>query len=227
MILITGDTHGTIDYNKIHLLNNRKILGHNDYLIIAGDFGAVWDKNTLEKDLSYYTKLPFVVLFVDGNHENFDLLNEYEVTIWNGGKVHKIKDNIIHLMRGQIYQIEGKTFFTFGGGTSIDKYRRQEHISWWKDEIPSEAEIDEGKQNLLKVNNKVDYIITHSIDTDTLNNPVMYIWGNKCEAYEDNYILDWFNDNVSYKHWYFGHYHIDRKINDKKTALYNNIVEIE
>ncbi len=87
MISITGDTHGTIDYNKIHLLNNRKILGHNDYLIIAGDFGAVWDKNTLEKDLSYYTKLPFVVLFVDGNHENFDLLNEYEVTIWNGGKM--------------------------------------------------------------------------------------------------------------------------------------------
>ena len=27
---------------------------------------------------------------------------------------------------------------------------------------------------------------------------------------------------VDYKHWFFGHYHFDRKINDKKTCLYHN-----
>ena len=226
MILVTGDTHGVIDYNKIDILNDKKILSKNDYLIIAGDFGGVWNKNTLENDLSYYTKLSFNVLFVDGNHENFDLLNSYPISIWNGGKVHKIKNNIYHLMRGQIYNIENKTIFTFGGGTSIDKYRRIEHISWWEDEIPSLDEIKEAKSNLKKYNNKVDYIITHSIDSKSLNNPNLFIYGNKCESFEDNYILDWFNDNVSYKHWYFGHYHIDAIIDDKKTALYNNIIEL-
>ena len=141
MILITGDTHGTIDYNKIKIINNANILSKDDYLIIAGDFGGLFFEKELEKQLSYYTKLPFMVLFVDGNHENFDLINSYPVSIWNGGKVHIIKDNIIHLMRGQIFTIEGKTIFTFGGGTSIDKMFRKEHVSWWKEEIPSEEEV--------------------------------------------------------------------------------------
>lgn len=155
MILITGDTHGTIDYNKVFLLNQKKILSEKDYLIITGDFGGVWNSRTLEADLSYYEKLPFTILFVDGNHENFDLLNSYPVEIWNGGKIHKIKENIIHLMRGQIFTIENKTIFTFGGGTSIDKYRRIEGVSWWKEEIPSREELAEAMTNLAKYNNEV------------------------------------------------------------------------
>ncbi|MGM9970518.1 MAG: metallophosphoesterase [Anaeroplasma sp.] len=221
MILVTGDTHGSIDFNKVLSIKNKNILSNDDYLIIAGDFGAIWDKKTLEQDLSHYTELPFKVLFVDGNHENFDLLNSYPISIWNGGKVHIIKDNIIHLMRGQVYNIENKTIFTFGGGTSIDKYLRTEHISWWKEEIPNEKEINEGKANLLKYNNKIDYIITHSCDTFTLNDPLLFFKGNKCKAFIDNEILDYFELNIEYKHWYFGHYHVDGKINEKKTAVYH------
>lgn len=63
-------------------------------------------------------------------------------------------------MRGQVFTIESKTIFTFGGGTSIDKKTRKEHISWWKEEIPTDEEQAEGKNNLLKYNNTVDYIIT-------------------------------------------------------------------
>jgi len=226
MILVTGDTHGTIDYQKINRIVELNLLSKEDYLIIAGDFGAIWNKNTLDRDLYYYTKLPFMVLFVDGNHENFDLLNSYQVEIWNGGKIHKIKDNIYHLMRGQIFTIENKTIFTFGGGTSIDKMWREEHISWWKEEIPSEKEIDEAKKNLKKYNNKVDFIITHSIDRKALYNPKLLLNGNKCKEYEDNAILDWFEENVSYKHWYFGHYHLDADLSDKKTVLYQEFVEL-
>ena len=226
MILVTGDTHGTIDYQKINRIVELNLLSKEDYLIIAGDFGAIWNKNTLDRDLYYYTKLPFMVLFVDGNHENFDILNSYPITIWNGGKIHKIKDNVIHLMRGQIYTLEGNTIFTFGGGTSIDKYRRCEHRSWWKEEIPSIEELEEAKENLLKYNNQVDYIITHSIDTKALYSPNLYVYGNKCEAFIDNEMLDYFEENIKYKHWYFGHYHIDSKINDKKTCLYNNVIEL-
>lgn len=227
MILITGDTHGTIDYNKVFLLNQKKVLSEKDYLIITGDFGGVWNSRTLEADLSYYEKLPFTILFVDGNHENFDLLNSYPVEIWNGGKIHKIKENIIHLMRGQIFTIENKTIFTFGGATSIDKYRRIEGVSWWKEEIPSREELAEAMTNLAKYNNEVDYIITHSIDAFSLNNPNLYIQGYKCDVYEDNMILNWFEDNIKYKHWYFGHYHLDVNINDNKTCLYHNIQELK
>lgn len=63
---------------------------------------------------------PWTILFVDGNHENFELLDDYPVSSWHGGKVHFIKESVIHLMRGQIYTIDGLTFFTFGGGYSCD-----------------------------------------------------------------------------------------------------------
>ena len=62
----------------------------------------------------------FTTLFVDGNHENFDRLYEYPVEEWHGGKVHKIRPSVIHLMRGQIFEIEGKSIFTFGGASSHD-----------------------------------------------------------------------------------------------------------
>lgn len=73
---------------------------------------------------------------MDGNHENFDLINEYPVEEWCGGKVHIIrcdkegKPKIIHLMRGQVFEIEGKKIFTVGGAYSIDKYMRTPHRSW-------------------------------------------------------------------------------------------------
>ena len=47
-----------------------------DYVVIAGDFGGLWDGS--QKDqywLDWLNKKPFTTLFVDGNHENFDLLN--------------------------------------------------------------------------------------------------------------------------------------------------------
>ena len=62
-------------------------------------------KDTLERDLKPFSDLPVTVLFVDGNHENFDLLNAYPVEMWKGGKVHNIKPDIIHLMRGQVFEI--------------------------------------------------------------------------------------------------------------------------
>ena len=46
-------------------------------------------------------------VFIDGNHENYDRLSAYPVTEWRGGKVHRIADNILHLMRGQVFEIDG------------------------------------------------------------------------------------------------------------------------
>ena len=40
-------------------------------------------------------------------------------------------------------------------------------------------------------------------------------------------MLSYFEDNVEYGHWYFGHYHLDMEINEKKTLLYNKIIKIE
>ena len=230
-IYVTGDIHACPERLNSKNFPQGKELTKKDYVIICGDFGLVWDfkgENGSEKFwLNWLEEKPWTTLFIDGNHENFDILNSYPVTKWNGGNVHIIRKNIIHLMRGQVFNIEGKSIFTFGGGTSIDKYRREEHISWWKEEIPSKEEINEGIINLSKYDNKVDFIITHSCDSKVLNNPVLFFRGNKCEAYEDNYVLDNFENIVTYKKWFFGHYHVDAVISDNKVAVYNDIRELD
>lgn len=227
MIYVTGDTHGNIDFKKLKIFaKQHKNLNKDDYVIIAGDFGGVWSEETLDYDLKEYEKLPFTVLFVDGNHENFNIINSFPVEKWHKGKVHKISPNIIHLMRGQVFEINGKTFFTFGGGTSVDKAFRKPNLSWWEAELPSEVELNEGLENLKRYDNQVDFIITHSCDTDALSNLPYRASGIKMKVYKDNEMLSVFEKTVKYTHWYFGHYHMDGDINDKKTVLYQNIVEL-
>lgn len=227
MIFVTGDTHRLMDFAKLLWLAREKPdLTKADYVIIAGDFGAVWSETTLEKDLKPYSDLPFTVLFVDGNHDNFDLLNAYPIEVWNGGKVHIIKPDIIHLMRGQVFEIEGKTIFTFGGATSLDKGFRKKGVSWWAQERPTYEELDEGMANLKRYNNKVDYIVTHACGERALMYPPLRTRTLQMQVYPENQLLSNFEDVVQYRHWYFGHYHMDGDLNDKMTVLYQEFRQI-
>ena len=227
MIYITGDTHGQHDFAKIRTFAYEcNIASKDDYLIIAGDFGAIWNEKTLKQDLKPYEDLPFTVLFIDGNHENFDLLNSFPIEMWNDGKIHRIRNNIIHLMRGQVYEIEGKKIFTMGGATSVDRAYRTEYISWWKDEFITYSNMQIAYDNLKKVKNKVDYIITHSCDERALYYPPLVGRLFQTEKYPENTMLSYFEENVEYKHWYFGHYHLDGDLNNKKTVLYNEIIRL-
>lgn len=227
MIYVTGDTHGNNDILKLYdLAAKTPGLDKDDYVIIAGDFGGVWNRKTLFADLNNYSNLPFTTLFVDGNHENYDLLRTFPVNEWNGGKVQMIRPDIIHLMRGQVYEIDGRTFFTFGGATSIDKYMRREGLSWWSEERPSEDDLREGIDNLKRFDNDVDYIITHSCDEKALWYPPLRTREFKMGVYPENRMLSYFEDILTYRHWYFGHYHMDADLTDKKTVLYQKIVRL-
>ena len=142
LIYITGDTHGEVE----RLVPSKlRALKEGDTLIVCGDFGFIWDSSKKEqKILKQLGKRKYNICFIDGTHENFSLLNGYGVSEWNGGKVHKIYDNLYHLMRGQIYNIDGKSVFTMGGGESPDIDIRSENDGWSRDEIPSQDELLEG-----------------------------------------------------------------------------------
>ena len=225
-IYICGDTHGWIDSDK--LFDNKNSLCENDFLIIAGDAGFVWQNSKYEINLrKQLYKLPYTILFVDGNHENFDLLNQYKVQNWNGGKVHKINDKLIHLMRSQIFEIEDKTIFTFGGAISIDKEKRAEFISWWRQEVPSFIEQWQAIEKLNNCGNKVDYVITHEMPFSSL----MKMVDPSCRFMFENDVQKQFLDDIKlildYKHWYCGHHHTDETIvEDNLTVLYKDIIKI-
>lgn len=225
MIYITGDIHCPIDINKLNMTNfpQQKYLTKKDYVIACGDCGIVWDNS---KEELYWRKWlndkNFTFLWIDGNHENFNLLNKFPVDFWNGGKVHFISDSVIHLMRGQVYTIDELKFFTMGGATSVDKIRRKEGVSWWKEEEPSIKEFNEAMDNFDKCNWIVDYILTHTCGTK-----IMEQMGYMKENNSLNKFFDILENNLQYKHWYFGHFHDDVGIDDKHTLVYNKIIELK
>ena len=226
MIYIIGDTHIPIDIGKLNTKNfsQQKEMTKDDYVIVLGDFGLLWKKNkTYEYWKTWLEERNFTTLWIDGNHENSDWIDSLEVSEWHGGKVHKISDSIIHLMRGQIFEIEGKSFFTMGGAESIDKIYRTEGVSWWAREIPSYKEEKEGLDNLYKHNyNKVNYILTHTCPKSIIT-PMFKV--NSIDDPTTEY-LDFIDSLVEYDKWYFGHWHQDKEYGNF-ICLYNDIRRIE
>lgn len=253
MIYITGDTHADFGRFTTRRFPKQQRMNKNDYLIICGDFGGVWcykgESNEEAYNLNWLEEKPFTTLFVDGNHECFErLYNEYLVEEWHGGKVHKIRPSIIHLMRGQVYEIDGLKIFTFGGAKSHDisgglldpnepdfeeKRKRLRRgwepfriigMSWWEQELPTKKEMFEGLKNLGEHDFEVDYIITHCASSKVQN-----ILDDYKSIYTPDILTDYFDDirsRCKYKKWYFGHYHDIRNATDKDILLYENIIEL-
>ncbi|SCW49788.1 Calcineurin-like phosphoesterase [Ruminococcaceae bacterium YRB3002] len=244
MIYITGDTHSTLDWEKINTARfpEQKDLTKDDYLIIIGDFGGILGvEGQDDYIIKAYNDRPFTTLFIDGNHENHDLLDKYPVQEWRGGKVHFISDSVIHLMRGQVYGIDGLTVFTMGGAESTDKAYRQEGVSWWSREMPSDEEYEEAIRNLEKHDFKVDIVLTHCAPEGYIgknmravyNSDISRLLADNMEGVCDrsgNRLTRFFDDLITvhglqYKHWYFGHYHRDTDW-DKFSLVFNKVRKI-
>ena len=197
-----------------------------DFLIICGDVGVCGVSGKVHQDAArdVLRKLPVTVLFVDGNHENFDDLYSYPEEYWHGGKVHIIEDDIIHLMRGQVFDIEGKSFFTFGGGYSVDKIIRTEGIDWFPQEMPSREEYQEGMNHLQEVDFMVDYIITHTAPTEIVSELGLELIEEEIELGQ---YLQKISEGTDFYAWYFGHFHVDESIDDTYFCVYDEVVKLE
>ncbi len=97
-------------------------------------------------------------------------------------------------------------------------------MSRWKEELPSYEEPDEGVANLKRHGNKVDYIVTHSCGARALMYPPLRTRGFQRGQYPENHMLSYLEVIATYRHWYFAHYHMDGRLNDKMTVLYREIV---
>ena len=119
MIYLTADLHGDPD----RLRAARRKLRRRDTLIVLGDFGFVWTGDKSEqKRLRRIAKGRGTVLFLDGAHENFDLLEEYPLVDFAGGRARKLGERLFYLERGACYTIEGRSLLCMGGGESEETY---------------------------------------------------------------------------------------------------------
>lgn len=245
MIFLTGDTHGFHDADKVFKLSARipQITDDKEnYLIIAGDFGCIWryperahlkvNSNDLHTIEYIYEDAPFVTLFVDGNHENHKVLNELPVSKKWGGCVHQLTPYCYHLMRGEVFSIQGKTLLAMGGALSVDKDLRKENESWWSEELICQSDYDNAMNNLAKYNNTVDCVVTHTCPT-----PVALelekelppydtgLWGQKKTDQSCQFLED-LRKQIQFKEWFFGHFHVISDItydNHEFHCMYNNI----
>ena len=228
MIYITGDTHGMIDWEKLNTTEfpDQKGLTREDYVIVLGDFGGIWDGGKQDRYiLKTYEQRNFTTLFIDGNHENHDLLDKYPVEEWNGGKIHRISENVIHLMRGQVFTVEGMKLFAMGGAESTDREWRKEGESWWAREMPSKEEYQEAVSNLEKCGGRVDLMLTHCAPEATVC--ALNMQGMYCRRKNElTLFFDELAKTVKFSHWFFGHYHNDADCG-KYSLVYDQIFKVE
>ena len=217
MIYITGDTHGLIENI------NRKGIGRvrrKDVLIITGDFGFVWDNSEKElKARKRISRYRFPILFVEGCHDNFDLLKEFPIVEKFGGPVRQIGKKVFQLLRGYVYDIGEQSVFAFGGGESDEKEIYKETGCWWQEEEPTEEEAFAAVENLKARGCEVDVIVTHDCPTKMRD----LLTGSDPSL--TNMVLEYISEHTQFKVWYFGKYHVDRKLTanfyavDRKVLL--------
>lgn len=214
MVYVTGDMHGDFERFKAPAV---KRLKRGDTLIICGDFGFVWDDNkTEQRVLKKLGNQRYNVAFLDGVHENHALLSGCPVTDWNGGKVHNISGKLNHLMRGQVYRIDGKTIFALGGGENPDTDCKNDVMSGC---MPTIDDLYEANRNLQKVDYVVDYILTHDCSgvvkgfLDMDNNSYNHLYAFLNEAAKV----------IEYKKWFFGCQHLDKIIPPKYVGVFREV----
>lgn len=226
-IFVTGDTHGYIDITKLSSRNwpVGRTLDKEDYLIICGDFGLVWSGGTDEAYwLNWLESKPWTTLFVDGNHENHEMLDAMPAEEWHGGMVHMVRPTIIHLMRGQVFQLCGLRIFAMGGATSHDRQFRRANVDWWERELPSDDEFTQARANLERCGFTVDYVISHCgpVEVEQALGFVTHDYSADCLNAFFQELLD---GPLTFGHWYLGHYHKDVDLN-QIHVLYNRVVPL-
>ena len=132
---VTGDIHGGFDLQKVREWDESVgcTLKHDDYLIIAGDFGYPWSYSKREaEEILWLESRTYTVLFVDGNHERYDFWQKRPYEEWHGGKTQRLLNDgrTCRLCRGQVFDICGNSVFTMGGATSVDRDVRVPQVSW-------------------------------------------------------------------------------------------------
>ena len=211
MLYITGDTHGDYEVFAERRLDKLK---KEDKLIVTGDFGFIWDNSKEEiKNLKKLAKKKFTILFVEGAHENFERLGEFEEVELFGGKARKIEQNVFCLNRGEVYDIEGKSVFTLGGGAPPYADEDDEAGS-----LPTDEELEYAVQNIQEQRRRIDLIITHEAPAS-----VKRMIDRSATINDLNIFLDTVLHNTRFGRWYFGSLHQDRAVSEKLICVFEEV----
>lgn len=204
-VVLIGDVHGHFSeelYSLFSTVTNLPIKSGN--VIVLGDVGLGFSiEGTDYFDVCMETceslgELGWHVYLIRGNHDN--------PKCWDGPN----RDYVTFLKDNTVIEINGLRYFVTGGGTSIDRCRRVEDRSWWRDEslvVPS--------LQVLHSVGPIHGILSHvgPAPGDLPSNPVPYYM-----AMDRGLEVDLELERIQLERlvslrpevWYFGHYHVTR-----------------
>lgn len=225
-IFVTGDCHGSL--NKIIDFIEKYDL-QNDGIIVCGDMGLYWryDQKDAEENIKFYEEhcRGTHLYWLDGNHENFDIINS-----WNCDKNHLYNnsEHIHYCPRGFSGFIGDKSVLFIGGADSVDKFiRKIRHLGWWEGEAITDADVDK-----IIDGAHYDYVFSHCCPHSEVQQARHWLFtlsnisdGNTIHESEKQ--LDRIKNKITFDHWIFGHYHVEKQINDKFRCIYNDFIELE
>lgn len=165
---------------------------------------------------------------MDKLHECFDHLELFPITEKFGGKVQKVASDCYHLMRGEVFNINGHKFLSLGGAESHDKKQRKEGISWWHQESITDEDIKKAVENC----NDVDFIITHCAPESFQkklfmnNNIPMSVHKEVSSPQKLEQLLYKVSLQEKEWKWFMGHYHLDQNWNPF-YVMYNDFYCVE
>lgn len=213
-IIVFGDWHGNTQF-ALKALNYAYVEEFADIYLHVGDFG-IWPQTISKKSNSYISLLEKELTsqdkelwFIDGNHENFEILENLKSDSRGLGIV---SPHIFHIPRGHQWEWNGKKILGFGGSVSIDRNDRTPYISYFPQEEISMSDLNTALQK-----EDVDIIISH--DAPSGYKPVPDRKFGKdidedCERSTEiiKFLIDKWNPELLVH----GHYHT------KSEKLYNN-----
>lgn len=212
-IMAVGDLH--CEFGMLNALISRR---RPDIVLQCGDFGwwphmhgKFWDPESLKVHDQYCIKAGAAKIYwCDGNHENHDDIAER--LEWDrSGEYTFAGENTYYMPRGTVLTLpDERNVVFFGGAESIDKMHRREGVSWWRQEVPNQADYNFLEDNLERLGiKKIDIMITHTAPS-SVTEELGYFSGAKVLDPTVKF-LEHVLEKYQPRNWYFGHFHTSKQ----------------
>lgn len=229
----TGDIHGSL--SRIKTLCEQENTTKNDYLVICGDLGLNYFLDERDAHVkNKLAKMPITIIGIHGNHEerawnipSYKRVYNEELRCYTW--VEPNRPNIIFPEDG-IFYLKDRKCLCLGGAYSVDKYYRLYRGAgrWFESEQMTREEKDKILE-ILEKENSFDYIFSHTVPLKFERElEELFCFGINQDEVDKSMeqFLDIVEDKITYKHWFFGHYHDSFDLTDKVTILYHLVIEL-
>ncbi|MCQ2071088.1 MAG: hypothetical protein MJZ68_08150 [archaeon] len=209
---VTGDVWDEDDLLRVADDPVIRSMTKKDFLIILGSCGVIEPRQDLWTKALRFRELPCGILFLGGEKEDYDVLEEHPLFPWNGGMIQNVSKLVFRLCRGQRFSLFGKSVLTLGGRSSEVREDIGKYWTWWPEQCPSSIEVELAISNSLE---NTDYIFTG-------DNPCSW----KHSERPSSVALDGMVGKVSYCHWYF-YGDEDREYPEHNaTSVHHNVIPL-